>query len=382
MFSKSLSKRLGKRIKSGLPAYLRAKFLYLWTGRYSGDNLLNNLGAEVITVTGKDWSTVYISPGTTATFAVPDNATFLAADGTDDFWFDVTDNPQAKTHAELIASETTRTFVKYNDFDPFNISAIGILKDGETLTDADKIKLNIYFKLWVQYWGTIMMESGHMKDNRTFVETDPPLYGLIYNWYVVNDARDIASDGWHVPTYNDFIILQNYINPNGSLKLRIQGLDYWNTDTGTNELKFNAIGSGYRINTGVFDGFKIEYDIWSSTLINSTHPYHAAINIGWDDFSIEDSQYHTLKSGLPIRLVKNSTTLTHGQYGIYVGNNGRIYRTICIGTQEWLADNLCETRYRNGDSIPEVTNDAEWGTLSSGALCAYNNNWDNVFGLS
>jgi uncharacterized protein (TIGR02145 family) len=364
----------------GLPAALKAKFLFLWTGKYDGDDLLSDLDSSVITVTGKNWSTKYIPPDTEATFAVPDNATYLAADGTDDWWFNGAGVLQQKTHANLIISTTTRTFIKYADFEPYDVSAIGILKTGEVLTESDKVVLNKFFKLWVQYWGETMMESGYMKDNRTFVETDPPLYGLFYNWYVVNDARNIASNGWHVPTYNDIVIKRDYINPNGCFKLRTMGLDYWTTNEGTNELGFNAIGAGYRTKEGVFDAFQIEYDYWSATLINTTHPYHAAINVIFEDFVIEDSQYHTLKSGLPIRFVKNSTTLAHGQYGVYVGNDGRIYRTICIGTQEWLADNLCETKYRNGDAIPEVTNTAAWAALSSGALCAYNNDWSNVYG--
>jgi len=115
MNSRQLGKRLGRKIKSGLSAALKAKFLYLWTGRYDGDNLLSNIGPEVITVTGKDWSTIYINPDTTATFAVPNNATFIAADGTDDFWFDAADALQQKTHTELIESTTERTFVHYSD---------------------------------------------------------------------------------------------------------------------------------------------------------------------------------------------------------------------------------------------------------------------------
>ena len=76
--------------------------------------------------------------------------------------------------------------------------------------------------------------------------------------------------------------------------------------------------------------------------------------------------------------MKTTTSLTHGQTGTYTGNDGKIYRTICIGTQEWLADNLCETKYRNGDSIPEVTDDSAWAALTTGAMCAYNNDWSNV----
>ena len=165
--------RLGVRPfnrNAGLPPLLLAKFLYLWTGKYDGDDLLSDIDTTVITVTGKDWATPFIPPESTATFAVPDNATFVAADGAEDFWFDVADTLQQKTHAELIASETLRSFVKYTDFEPYNISAIGILKDGEVLTEDDKVVLNIFFKLWVQYWETTMMESGYMKDNRTFIE--------------------------------------------------------------------------------------------------------------------------------------------------------------------------------------------------------------------
>lgn len=149
-----------------LSAELMAKFLFIWTGKYDGDHLKDDLGGSaVITVTDKDWATSYIPPDTAATFVVPDNATFLAADGEDEFWFDGAEALQQKTHADLIASSTLRTFIKYSDFEPYNVYSIGILKDGETLTDEDKIELNRFFKLWAEYWG-VMMDSGYMKDNR------------------------------------------------------------------------------------------------------------------------------------------------------------------------------------------------------------------------
>lgn len=162
----------------GLPSTLLVKFEYLWTGKFSGDDLLSDLGPEVITVTGKDFITSYIPDTTTATFAVPDNATFLADDGADDFWFSALNVLQQKIFTELIESTTLRTFIKYTDFEPYSISIIGILKDGEVLTEADKVILNKYFKLWVQYWGETMMESGYMKDNRTFID-DP-----LTDWYL------------------------------------------------------------------------------------------------------------------------------------------------------------------------------------------------------
>jgi len=50
-----------------------------------------------------------------------------------------------------------------------------------------------------------------------------------------------------------------------------------------------------------------------------------------------------------------------------------IYQTIKIGDQWWMAENLKVTHYRNGDSIPNVTNNYDWDHLTTGAFCNYNN---------
>ena len=28
-------------------------------------------------------------------------------------------------------------------------------------------------------------------------------FGMLYNWYAVNDSRSITAEGWHVPTHTD-----------------------------------------------------------------------------------------------------------------------------------------------------------------------------------
>lgn len=57
--------------------------------------------------------------------------------------------------------------------------------------------------------------------------------------------------------------------------------------------------------------------------------------------------------------------------------DGNVYSTVTIGTQTWMAENLKTTRYRNGDQIPNVTSDYQWGNLYSGAYCWYDNNIAN-----
>ncbi len=60
-------------------------------------------------------------------------------------------------------------------------------------------------------------------------------------------------------------------------------------------------------------------------------------------------------------------------YGSMTDIDGNIYKTIKIGNQTWMAENLRVTKYMNGDGIPNITDNDEWASLSTGAFCNYNN---------
>jgi uncharacterized protein (TIGR02145 family) len=53
--------------------------------------------------------------------------------------------------------------------------------------------------------------------------------------------------------------------------------------------------------------------------------------------------------------------------------DGNVYHTVTIGTQVWLVENLKTTKYRNGDTISNVTDEIHWGSLTTGAYCNYLN---------
>ena len=86
-----------------------------------------------------------------------------------------------------------------------------------------------------------------------------------------------------------------------------------------------------------------------------------------------------LECGLSLRLVKDSTTLTEGQTGVYKGNDGTYYRTVCIAGLEVLAENLAETLFRDGSEIEEKTGDMAWAAAVTAMRCDYNNDPTNVF---
>ncbi len=65
------------------------------------------------------------------------------------------------------------------------------------------------------------------------------------------------------------------------------------------------------------------------------------------------------------------------QYGSMTDIEGNTYKTIKIGSQTWMAENLKTTKYNDGTSIPNVTDNSVWAGLTSGAYCWYNNDINN-----
>ena len=53
------------------------------------------------------------------------------------------------------------------------------------------------------------------------------------------------------------------------------------------------------------------------------------------------------------------------------------YTNVTIGTQVWMGENLDVCFYRNGDLIPQVTDQSKWNKLTTGAWCYLNNDTNN-----
>ena len=82
----------------------------------------------------------------------------------------------------------------------------------------------------------------------------------------------------------------------------------------------------------------------------------------------------TVLSGLPHTCGTPNVHNPTKTYGTMTDQQGNTYRTIVIGTQEWMAENLRTTTYRNGNPIPLLNNDTQWSEATSGAYCFPNGN--------
>jgi uncharacterized protein (TIGR02145 family) len=119
----------------------------------------------------------------------------------------------------------------------------------------------------------------------------------------VDDIRNIAPTGWHVPTDAEWTTLIDYLGGDkvAGGKLKEIGTTHWITpNTGaTNETGFTALPGSYRSNDGRFDVDDIgSYGMWWST------DYASFRSMDYDSNGVDSDK--ELMLGLSVRCVKNS----------------------------------------------------------------------------
>ena len=153
-----------------------------------------------------------------------------------------------------------------------NLETILINSGVYTLTDADN---NVYHavKIGNQVWMKENLKTTkycngdvipNKVDNNSWMgsyssgawsyynndSTNNAIYGKLYNWWAATDSRNICPCGWHLPTYDDWNILINYLGGStvAGSKLKESGTTHWlspNSDA-TNITGFTAVGGGGR----------------------------------------------------------------------------------------------------------------------------------------
>jgi len=75
-------------------------------------------------------------------------------------------------------------------------------------------------------------------------------YGILYNWYAINDARGLTPTGWHVPSESEFNTLSTCLSGDivAGGKLKELGVINWQSPNlgATDQFNFRAAPSGYR----------------------------------------------------------------------------------------------------------------------------------------
>jgi len=199
-------------------------------------------------------------------------------------------------------------------------------------------------------------------------------FGYLYNWYAASDARSLANVGSHVVSYDEWTNLFTYTGSTDTIRfknLAKPGSSFWAyAGSLLNIYGFGAVGGGMRVE--VFTDIKQQ----ANFIVRDYSTGRAVIG---DGLVNEFAAPCTAKYGLSIRLIVDIPIEISGNSAVYVGNDLRRYKCVLINSVWYLAENLAETKYRNGDLIPKVTDNTAWAALTTGAMCAYNNDEANAF---
>lgn len=143
------------------------------------------------------------------------------------------------------------------------------------------------------------------------------IYGKLYNWYAVSDARNIAPEGWHVPTDDEWKQLEIYlgmtcdeaneVSDRGSLeggKLKEVDTEWYMYNYGaTDETGFSALPGGYRFDDGSFRGLGVHASFWTATAVkNDTLAWFRYLSYGTADIARFSTPKH---NGFSVRCVKD-----------------------------------------------------------------------------
>ncbi len=154
-------------------------------------------------------------------------------------------------------------------------------------------------------WGTLFTGAWSHYNNDSQYENP---YGKLYNWYTVNDSRNVCPTGWHVPSDAEWTVLTDYLGGNTVAGVKMKTTTGWNdyngqSGNGTNESGFSGLPGGNRYNgSGGF--FNVGYFgyWWSSTENDSYDAWYRTLSY---NFGTAGRSYYYKQSGLSVRCLRD-----------------------------------------------------------------------------
>ncbi len=186
---------------------------------------------------------------------------------------------------------------------------VGKYRNGDTIPEAKTTEdWAKYSKLGLGCW--CFYRFDHEKGRK---------FGKLYNWFAINDSRELAPIGWHIPGDKEWDELQETVGNDGYGSPRLKSSEEWNPNAvptlggvefrevnktkGTNETGFTALPGGYCDGNGNFEGIRDWGYWWTST--NAYDEANAWIrSLNYNNYDI--GRFFMRKgSGLAVRCLKD-----------------------------------------------------------------------------
>ena len=264
---------------------------------------------------------------------------------------------------------SSSSFANANDGSEYDATA-------NTLKDLRDGKVYKTVKLGTYVW---MAENLNLETEKSYCYKDSAKYcdnyGRLYLWSAVMDSaglfstngkgcgngktcspsfpvRGICPSGWHVPADKEWSDLTHFVGDSLAGK-KLKSTTGWSaTERGTDEYGFTALPAGYRR-----EGSEMGANLNWSTYFwlpregdsNDAAEKTDAVCFAWNDSRHADE--HAEKTyAFSVRCVKDNFDWTKSKdvylnpdinYDTIVDNrDGKVYKTVKIGNQVWMAENL------------------------------------------
>jgi uncharacterized protein (TIGR02145 family) len=171
-------------------------------------------------------------------------------------------------------------------------------------------------------------------------------YGLFYNTYAINDARNLAPEGWLIPTET---MLRKQLKYSPDFQSIGKSFISQNKTLLCNSCENYALlnDDGYFVADGICIGMKDKKYLTISP-----------------KGIIKIKEYDNWGEGFQIRCVKFNAN--------FVNENAESsISTITLNEKTWMTQNLRTKTFQNGDSILFISNSNDWETVNAKSIPAY-----------
>ncbi len=154
-------------------------------------------------------------------------------------------------------------------------------------------------------WKTLKTGAWHYYNNDS---NNGAIYGKLYNWYAVSDARGLAPAGWHIPTDAEWTTLTTSLGGASVAggKMKEAGTSHWTApNTGAdNSSGFSALPSGTSTSL-IFWQIGLNTYWWSSTSFTVGTDTYADFRAVYNNSSNVNGSGTDLSGGFSVRCIKN-----------------------------------------------------------------------------
>jgi len=227
-----------------------------------------------------------------------------------------------------------------------------------TMTDPRDGKTYRTVKIGDQVW---MAENLNYETEKSYCYNDSTeycaMYGRFYEW---NAAMRACPEGWHLPLLEEFKTLVDALGDSAMAGSKLKSTSGWLNDlNGTDDYGFTVLPIGGRSASGKYINKEWLADFWSSTesAVEFAYVMHVGANFNTAPLDMDEGKYNafsvrclqgendSLRSYILVEDSAVAACKTEStddcEYGKLTDErNGQEYKTVKIGKQVWMAENL------------------------------------------